>query len=333
MDRIALGIVGAGRIGRMHAENISRHLPDFRIQIIADPGLDEAWARGLGAQAVTRQSDDVFADPTVEAVAIFASSTKHVELIEKAAAAGKQIFCEKPIAFDPVELARVADLIDAAGVRLMVGLNRRFDANFMRVREAVQSGRVGVPHIVRVTNRDPRRPELAYVRTSGGMFYDFAVHDFDLVRFITGDEVEEVYAAGAALVDPAIADVGDIDTALTTLKLRSGTLAVIDNSREAVYGYDQRVEVFGSKGAIEANNKAPTDTVLSTCDGVTRDKPLYSFVERYQEAYLRELQAFARCLRRREPVPVGVRDVRKAVRIAQAATASLAAKRAVRVLD
>lgn len=331
MSELTLGIIGAGRVGTMHTENIVRHVPEIGIMAIADPALDEDWARGLGIEMMGRDAGAVLDSRSIDAVAIFTSTPTHSALIERAIAAGKDVFCEKPVAFDPAEIDRLAGLAEAAGVRVMVGLNRRFDPSFARVRDAVARGEVGEVQIVRITNRDPARPDPAFLKSSGGLFMDFTVHDFDMARFVSGRDIVEVSAMGAALIDPAIAEAGDIDTAIITLGFAGGALGVIDNSREAVYGYDQRVEVFGSRGSAEARNAAPTTTLLRTADGVRSDRPWGHFSTRYREAYIAELRAFVRCVRDRSPIPVGLGDMASAVRAARAAARSLAERRPVPV--
>ena len=331
MKRFQLGIIGIGRIGAMHTENIVRNVPGFEVRAVASPKIDQAWAKALGIAHVHHDAGNIFDDDEIGAVAICTNTHMHVELVERAIAAGKHIFCEKPIALDGDVLARLGAAAREASVRLMVGLNRRFDGNFVRIRDVVARGDIGTPHLVRITNRDPRRPDLEFVETSGGLFMDFTVHDFDMARYVTGCEVVEVFAVGAALVDPAIGALGDIDTALVTLVFDSGALGVIDNSREAVYGYDQRVEVFGTKGGIEARNTTPTATVLRTADRVISDAPWPNYMTRYKETYIAEMTAFARCLAGDTEPPVGIDDIRKAVLIAQAAQHSLAKKRPVAV--
>ncbi|MDZ7260920.1 MAG: Gfo/Idh/MocA family oxidoreductase, partial [candidate division KSB1 bacterium] len=255
----------------------------------------------------------------------------HVNLIKATAQTRKHIFCEKPIAFKPEVVNEAIEAVTAAGVMLQVGFNRRFDPDFRRVREVVQSGKIGTPHIIKITNRDPVRPSLDFIPQSGGLFMDFSIHDFDTLRFVSGSEVEEIYAAGAALIDPEIEKLGDIDTALITLKLTSGALCIIDLSRETNYGYDQQLEVFGSKGSIVARNTTPTNTMLSTADGVFTDKPHYSFVERYREGFIAELQEFFTCVREGKVPPVTGEDAVAAVKIAQAAELSFRQNKPVRI--
>jgi myo-inositol 2-dehydrogenase/D-chiro-inositol 1-dehydrogenase len=276
------------------------------MKLMADPYMDEEWAweRGL---ATTKNPEAVLSDGEIEAVLIFSPSTLHADQIIAAAKSGKHIFCEKPIALDPERIRQALAAVSTAKVKLQIGFNRRFDPDFRRLREAVSSGESGRLYQIKITARDPALPPIDYVKTSGGMFLDMTVHDFDMVRYLSGSEVEEVFATGAAMIDPAIGEAGDIDTAVTTLKLKNGALAVIDNSRQAVYGYDQRIEVFGSKGSILAGNRTPTRTVRTTAEGVITDKPLYFFLERYQESFRAEMEEFVAALREdRDPSVSGI---------------------------
>jgi myo-inositol 2-dehydrogenase/D-chiro-inositol 1-dehydrogenase len=303
--KVTLGAIGAGRIGKLHTENILR-MPGVRMKLIADPFMNEEWARERGL-AATKDPEAVLSDGDIEAVLIFSPSTLHADQIVAAAKSGKHIFCEKPIALDPDLIRQALAAVSTAKVKLQIGFNRRFDPDFRRLREAVSSGESGRLYQIKITARDPALPPIDYVKTSGGMFLDMTVHDFDMVRYLSGSEVEEVYATGAAMIDPAIGEAGDIDTAITTLKLKNGALAVIDNSRQAVYGYDQRIEVFGSKGSLLACNRTPTRTVRTTAEGVITDKPLYFFLERYQESFRAEMEEFVAALREdRDPSVSGI---------------------------
>jgi len=252
-------------------------------------------------------------------------------MIEDAAAAGKHIFCEKPIDFDLKRIDRALEVVEKAGVKLQIGFNRRFDPNFRRVRELVADGQVGVPHILRITSRDPAPPPISYVQVSGGIFLDMTIHDFDMARYLMDSEVEEVFAAGAVRVDPAIGEAGDIDTVVITLTFANGAIGTIDNSRQAVYGYDQRVEVFGSGGMAAAENNTPDRTILSTAKSVQSALPLHFFVERYTDSYIAEMKAFIRCIQEDLPPPVNGLDGGAAVRIGYAAKRSLQERRPVRL--
>ena len=255
--------------------------------------------------------------------------TRTQPIIQAAAAAGKHIFCEKPLALDLNDIDAAVAAADRAGVKLQVGFNRRFDANFARVRNAVISGEIGAPHLLHIISRDPAPPSLEYVRVSGGLFRDMMIHDFDMARFLMGCEATEIYATGAVLVDREIGKAGDIDTALVSLTFENGALGVIDNSRQAVYGYDQRIDLLGSKGGIRVENNHPNSVTVSTAESVRRDLPLHFFLERYAESYVVELTAFVDAILSDSEVPVTGYDGKMPVVMALAAAKSLSEHRPV----
>ncbi len=291
---LAVGLIGAGRIGRIHAANVAHRVRRARLVAVAD--VDEAsaveCAREFGAVSAGVDYRAVLDDQSIDAVAVCSSTDTHAEIIEAAADAGKHIFCEKPISLDLSAIDRALAGVEAAGVALQIGFNRRFDANYRRLRDAVVDGEIGDPHILHLISRDPSPPPIEYVRRSGGMFVDMTIHDFDMARFLIGSEVEEVFTAAAVRLDPRIADAGDVDTAVIILRFRNGTIGTIDNSRKAVYGYDQRAEIFGSDGSIRTDNMYPNAAILSGPRSVTRDLPLHFFLERYSESYVEEMRAF-----------------------------------------
>jgi myo-inositol 2-dehydrogenase/D-chiro-inositol 1-dehydrogenase len=262
-------------------------------------------------------------DPEIDAILIGSPSSEHAPQLIECAEAGKHIFCEKPIALNPEIIRNALAEVDKSGVKLQVGFNRRFDPNFSAVQHQVASGALGDPHIIRITSRDPAPPPAEYVAGSGGMFLDMTIHDFDMVRFLSGSEVTEVHAYGAVLVDPEIGKAGDIDTAVISLKFTNGALGIIENSRKAVYGYDQRVEIFGSKGAAMADNNTPTSMVVFNESGTIRDKPLYFFLERYEAAFIDEMKAFVNAIREDKTTAVSGKDGLAPVLIALAAQDSL----------
>lgn len=335
MKKIRIGIIGAGRIGKIHTDNLLR-LPQVEVIAVSDlfagPEL-EAWAAERGIEHVVTDSNMLIANPDIDAVFICSSTDTHVPLIKQAAKAGKHIFCEKPVSMDIKQTEEALEIVREAGVKLQIGFNRRFDHNFKRVREHVQGGTIGQPHIVKITSRDPNPPHADYIKVSGGIFMDMMIHDFDMARFVTGSEVEEVYAQGNVLINPVFAEHGDVDTAIVTLRFENGALGVIDNSRQAVYGYDQRVEVFGSKGSVAVTNDHPNTAEISTAEGVVRDKPLHFFLERYNAAYVEETQMFIDCLVNGNPLPVEGFDGLQAERIALAAKLSSRLKRPVKVSE
>ncbi len=329
MKEIITGVVGAGRIGKLHADNLVA-MPGIRLKAIADPFIvpDEWTNRGI---APILDPEEVINDPEIEAVLICSPTPTHADFTEQAAEAGKHIFCEKPIALDPERVRETLRVVERAGVTLQVGFNRRFDPTFARVRRAVADGEIGDIHIVKVMARDPAPPPAEYVAASGGMFLDMTIHDFDMVRFLSGSEVEEVQAFGTVLVDPAIGEAGDVDTAVLTLRLANGALAVIENSRRAVFGYDQRVEVFGSKGGVEAFNESPCQVRRRTAEGERAENPLYFFLERYRQSFIAELEAFFTCIREDSPPPVTGRDGLIPLLIGVAAKRSMRENRPIRV--
>ncbi|GAB6137251.1 inositol 2-dehydrogenase [Halanaerobaculum tunisiense] len=331
---IKLGIIGAGRIGKVHAKSITKYVSDAKLKAIADPYMDnetEEWANSLGIENVYKNYKEILNDSEIEAVLVCSSTDTHSQISIEAAKAGKDIFCEKPIDHSLDKIHDVLDVIEEEGVKLQVGFNRRFDHNFKAVKEAVEEGKVGDPHIIKITSRDPEAPPIDYVKVSGGIFLDMTIHDFDMVRYLSGSEVEEVYAAGEVLVDPAIGEAGDVDTAVITLRLKNGAIAVIDNSREAAYGYDQRAEVFGSKGSVKVTNDTESTAVISTKDGVAKEKPLYFFLERYMESFAEEIRQFVEAVDNDKEVPVNGTDGLKPILIGLAAQKSLEEERPVKI--
>jgi myo-inositol 2-dehydrogenase/D-chiro-inositol 1-dehydrogenase len=329
MNKITMGVVGAGRIGKIHAGNLLA-MPEVRLKSVADPYLDpDEWsARGI---APTLDPYDVVNDPEIDAILVCSPTPTHAEFTEIAAETGKHVFCEKPIALDPDRIRQTLAVVEKSGVKLQVGFNRRFDPTFARVRQAVVDGEVGDVHLVKVVARDPSPPSPEYVADSGGMFLDMTIHDFDMVRYLSSSEVDEVQAFGAVLIDPAIGEAGDIDTAVVTMKLENGALAAIENSRKAVFGYDQRLEVFGSEGGVEAANEAPFQVTLRTAAGIRAENPLYFFLERYRRSFEIELEAFVTSIREDRDPPVGGRDGLMSVLIGLAAARSMAENRPVKV--
>ena len=333
---IVIGIVGAGRIGKLHATNVMYYMPNAKLKTIADTNLTpemETWAKNLGIPHVSKDPEDIFADPEIQVVMICSSTNTHADFIIRAAAAKKHIFCEKPVDLTTKKVVAALDAVKKAGVQLQVGFNRRFDHNFARIHELVKSGNVGEPQLIKITSRDPAPPPPEYVAVSGGIFLDMTIHDFDMARFQAGSEVVEVYAKGAVLVDPAIGKAGDVDTALVTLTFANGALGVIDNSRKAVYGYDQRVEVFGSKGAAIAENDTPSNVKLYSETGVEGDKPLYFFLERYKDAFISEMKAFLDAIETGKTTPVTGNDGLQDLVIGLAAKKSLAEGRPVKISE
>jgi myo-inositol 2-dehydrogenase / D-chiro-inositol 1-dehydrogenase len=330
---LKVGLVGTGRIGRIHAETLSQNAA-ARLVALTDVHLESAreCAARFRVPEVANDFDDLLRNEEIQAVAICSSTETHSEFIRRCAEAGKHIFCEKPIDSDLSRIDAVLGAVEAAGVKLMVGFNRRFDSNHLRIKEALEGGEIGEPHLLHIISRDPAPPPLEYVRVSGGLFFDMTIHDFDMARFLLG-EVEEVYACAGVRVDPRIGEAGDVDTALITLKFRSGALGTIDNSRQAVYGYDQRVEVFGSQGGLRSENSYPHEVTLSTARTVERGLPKNFFLDRYMASYRLEMDRFVHCVLTDAPSPVSGQDGRAPVVMALAAQKSLRENRPVRLTE
>ena len=323
-----VGIIGAGRIGKVHAKNISMFVPEMEIKTIADPFMNEqteAFAKSCGIPNTTKDANDILNDPEIDAVLICSSTDTHSKYIIEAAHAGKNIFCEKPIDYDLEKVHAAINAAKEAGVKLQIGFCRRFDHNHKAVADAVKDGTIGDPHIVIVSSRDPEPPPASYVAVSGGIFYDMMIHDFDMVRYVTGSEAVEISAVGSCLVNPNLQEesgIPDVDTAVVTMKMANGCIAVINNSRQAVYGYDQRVEAFGSKGmASDANDLLNTTTVL-TKDGAHSEKPLWFFLERYNQAFINQVISFVDAINNDTETAVGAIDGLRPVLMAKAATES-----------
>lgn len=330
---LKVGVIGAGRIGKLHAENLVLRIPETDVLAIADinAAAAEETARRLNIGKWSGDHRAVLDDPNIEAVVICSATDTHTQFIIEAAQAGKHIFCEKPIDLSLKRIDEALTAVSAAGVKLQIGFNRRFDANFARVRQAVERGEIGQPHLLHIISRDPAPPPISYVRVSGGMFVDMTIHDFDMARFLIGSEVDEVFTAAGVMVDPAIGEAGDVDTAIVMLKFANGVLGTIDNSRRAVYGYDQRVEVFGSGGSIATQNNYPNSAVISSGQAIYRDLPLNFFVERYTESYITEMRAFVDAVVNDKPVPVTGADGRAPVVMGLAARRSYEENRPVRL--
>ncbi len=327
-----LGIIGAGRIGRVHANTLTTRIPAAKVLAIADIFADaaQAAAADYGISDHTDDPAELISSGAIDAVVICSSTDTHCRFIIEAARAGKQIFCEKPIAFDLAEIDAALAAVAKSGVQLQIGFNRRFDANHARIKRAIETGEIGAPHTMMIISRDPAPPPLEYIRVSGGLMMDMMIHDFDLSRFLLG-EVEELYAIGDVKVDPAIGAAGDIDTAKVMLRFENGAIGTIENSRQAVFGYDQRVEVFGSGGAVSSGNWHPNAVTISDAGSVRRDLPLYFFVERYMDSYAAEMIAFVEAIESGKPVPVVGNDGRVPVLMAMAGMRSIAENRPVRL--
>ncbi|WP_316978549.1 inositol 2-dehydrogenase [Shumkonia mesophila] len=326
---ITLSQFGAGRIGKIHASNVARSAR-ARLKYVVD--VDEAAAQALAKAhgAVVADAETVFADADVDAVIVASSTDTHKPLVEAACTAGKAVFCEKPVDLDSARVKEVVRAVEKAGVLFFVAFNRRFDPNFSALHKALRAGRIGKVEQVIITSRDPGPPPASYIKVSGGLFRDMMIHDLDMARWLLAEEPTEVFAVGSCLVDPAIGKLGDVDTAAVTLTTASGAICQITNSRRAVYGYDQRIEVFGAGGMLRAGNRTDTTVEVSDGTGVMTDKPMFFFLERYADAYRIELDHFLDCLEKKATPMAGVEDGLRSLLLADAAAQSLKTGRPVK---
>ncbi len=335
MKKLKLGVIGAGRIGKVHIATLVQSVPQADVVALADTNINVATevAKMFGIASVFTDYMSVIKHPDVEAVVICSPTDTHAKYIIDSARAGKHIFCEKPVDLSIEVIKNAINEVEKAGVKLMVGFNRRFDPNFLKIHQLVADGKIGEPHILKITSRDPAPPPAEYSAVSGGMFMDMTIHDFDMARYITGSEVTEVFAKSAVLVDPEIGKAGDIDTAVITLSFANGAIGVIDNSRKAVYGYDQRVEIFGSKGMALADNNFPDNHKYFADDGVHGSLPYNFFMDRYIDAYANEMKIFCDAVINDKKPPVSGQDGLMSVVIALAAKKSHLENRPVKLSE
>ncbi len=331
MNDVRIGVLGVGRIGRMHAELIHRQTEGARVSAVYDLATEAASAVGteLGAR-IAGSPDDLITADDVDAVAICSSTDTHIDLLIAAAEAGKPVFIEKPLSLDLATVDRGLEAVAASGIEVQVGFNRRFDASHKLVRDQVLAGAVGDVHMVRITSRDPAPPPIAYIKVSGGIFLDMTIHDFDMARYVTGSEVSEVFAVGAVRVDPDIGAAGDLDTAVIVLTHENGVIPTIATSRHAVYGSDQRVEAFGSRAMVASDNPVTTTTRLHSAEGSVASTIPYFFLDRYIPSYLAEWADFVTVVRDGVPSPVTLADGRAPLVMGLAAAMSVAEGRPVR---
>ena len=318
---IDAALFGAGLIGSVHAKNLARH-PSVRLRTIVDPRRDAAERIATGTGAEIADTATVMNDPSIRAVVIASATRTHADLIIEAAAKGKAIFCEKPIDLDIARTDQCLAAVEKAGVPLQIGFNRRFDPSFAAVKKRIDAGEIGAVEQVIITSRDPEPESEEALAGGGGVFREMTIHDFDLARFLLGEEPVELFATGSSLVEPYYAKLGDYDTAMFILRTASGRQCHINNSVRAVYGYDQRIEVHGAKGMLQAGNRTPTSVSLSGESGIAADRPLYFFVERYAESYEAELDHFIQSISAGRTPAVGATDGRKAMILCEAALAS-----------
>jgi len=333
-DRVNMAVIGTGRMGSVHTRNLARKIPEANIAALCDLRLEvaQAIADELGITRDVQEYHALLADPAIQAVLIATPTDTHTMIIEDAARAGKHIFSEKPLSIDLPSIDAALAVVEQAGVKLQVGFNRRFDQSFRRLREVVASGKIGRPCLLRITERDPAPPPISYIKNAGCIFLDLTIHDFDMVRYQMG-EVEEVYATGSVLINPEIGEVGDVDTDVVTLRFANGELGLIDNSRQAVYGYDQRLEVLGTTGAVMAGNQMVDTVSQADASGFHSPGLPYFFMHRYAEAYVTEVREFVECVRDDKQPPVTGRDGRLAVVMAHAAIKSWKENRPVKLSE
>ena len=329
---LKIGLLGAGRIGQVHAAAISAH-PDSVLAAVSDVHVPAAEALATLYDAAVKSSDEIIADSAIDAVLVATSTDTHSDLIEAATRAGKAVLCEKPV---DLSLARARVCLanaEQTGQPVMVGFNRRFDPNFALIKAGLAAGEIGKAELLSITSFDPAPPPVSYIKVSGGLFRDMMIHDFDMANFIMGEAPVSISATGSCVVDPEIGAAGDIDTAIVTLTYADGKLAVIKNSRRAGYGYDQRLEVLGADGLLQANNMLESSVVKSTIDGVVSAKPTYFFLERYMPAYWAEWTAFVEAMQANNPMPVTLEDGVQALAMAEAAKQSLDTGKPVALAD
>jgi myo-inositol 2-dehydrogenase/D-chiro-inositol 1-dehydrogenase len=332
---LKFGVIGVGRIGKIHIENIAHRLSGTQVITVADVFEDElkSVARKYGISRAVKDHQEVIENPEVDAVVICSPTDTHSQIIQQSAESGKHVFCEKPVDLSPNKIIESIMVVEKSGVKFQVGFNRRFDPNFYKIYQTVKNGKIGKPQVLKITSRDSAPPPLAYLKVSGGMFLDMTIHDFDMARYLMDSEVIEVYTVGKVLVDPVFNQAEDVDTAITTLNFESGAIGTIDNSRQAVYGYDQRVEVFGSEGMVAINNKTPDTHIYFNKEGAQSALPLNFFMERYTESYLREMEAFIECIRKDQPPGVSGKDGLLSVIIGMAAKQSCQENRPVKLSE
>lgn len=332
MKNIKVGIIGMGRIGKIHLENISTRIDGVEVVTVINPSeAGQKFASNYGVKTISSDVEVLFDDSETDAILICSPSDTHADYAIRAAESGKAIFCEKPIDMSLQRAKEVVEKVKEKDVPMMVAFNRRFDPDFTKVKIAVSADNIGQIKSLHIISRDPGPPSIDYIKQSGGLFKDMTIHDLDMARFIMGCEVAEIYATGSCMVDSAIGEVGDIDTATLVLKFENGATATIENSRKAVYGYDQRLEVFGSKGMLQINNPLMSNVTTSDDYGSHADVNLNFFIDRYATSYLIEMQEFVNALLHKNPMPVGGEDGVKAIILADAAYTSLRENRPIKV--
>ena len=329
--KINIGIVGLGRIGKMHVRNICQTLPLFNLKTIADPAPDIDFTQNLEDVDISDNIDSVLADNKIEAVVVCSPTPTHYDIIKKCAARKKHVFCEKPVSFSEDEIKELITIKDRENIFIQVGLNRRFDQDFLMAKKKMDSGALGDIHAIHITNHDASIPPFKFLKSSGGMLFDLCIHDFDMLSFLTGQKVKEIYVNGGVFIDKRLRDIGDVDNVIITLELENGVLCSIDSSRQTHYGYDQRIELFGSKGMVLVENKKDNLYSLSDSNQTQASKINHSFIERYRGSYLNELEHFYSSIISNTSPSVGLENILSAIQVAEAGKRSLKTNRPERV--
>ena len=325
-EKINIGVIGLGRIGKMHARNIHQNLPMFNLKSVADPAPDVDFIQSLENISFSKNTDNIISDKTINAVIIGSPTPTHYEIIKKCATHRKHVFCEKPLSFSENEIQKIIKMMRDQKIFIQVGLNRRFDQDFVVAKKKVDAGFIGDIHTIHITNHDASIPGFKFLKSSGGMLFDLCIHDFDMLNFITGEKIKEVYVNGNVFIEPRLKALGDIDNAIITLELKSGILCSIDSSRQTHYGYDQRIEIFGSKGVISVENKPENLYYFSNQKNTEASKIKNSFIERYKYSYIAELEHFYTCIMSNTKPNPGPENILSAIRVAAAGRKSLETK-------
>ena len=329
---LQVGLIGAGRIGKMHATNIANNFPEVNLKSIADPSIDKKLIESLKIENCYTNPDKIINDDKIHAVIITSPTPTHINFIKKCAKNNKHIFCEKPIALTVNEIKKVIDIVKNENVFLQVGLNRRFDNHFQEMKKKLEDGSIGDIHTIHITNRDSSIPKFKFLRSSGGLLLDMSIHDFDMVQYLTGLNILEIFVNGNVFIEPKLKKIGDIDTATITLELENDIMCSIQNCRQTHYGYDQRIEIFGSEGALFVDNNHENLCYLFTDKETTRSRLKNSFIERYKKSFISELNHFFECIHSGQKPIVGPRDILSAVQVAIAGQKSLEKNQPQRVI-
>jgi myo-inositol 2-dehydrogenase/D-chiro-inositol 1-dehydrogenase len=329
---VRIAILGAGRIGQVHARAVSL-TQNARLIAISDPMAETAEKLSASYGCDIRSIDEIAASDDVDAVLICTPTNTHADLIEQFAKAGKAVFCEKPVDLSLNRVRKCLETVKAENATLMVGFQRRFDPDFMALKQAIDDGRIGDVEMITLTSRDPGPPPYDYIKVSGGIFRDMTIHDFDVARWLLGEEVETVQASASVLIDEKVGALGDYDSINVILTTLSGKQCTITNSRRATYGYDQRIEVLGSQGSVSAENYREANIEIADSAGYVRPPLLNFFMSRYVNAYANEIAAFVDAVTNQEPTPTTGRDGMMALALADAALKSVAEKRVIQVSE